>query len=416
MQHLTGTRIASCCFNLCMSVFFCVALAITGGSNALAQSTDACIDSDGDGWGWDGSQTCLVTTQSPAASSAASEALSATESCDDPDGDGWGWDGSQTCIASSSSSGSPSDSSGASGQTGSACVDDDGDGWGWNGVESCEVGTNQESTASESADSGASVPVAPAVVPQSGGQAQSNGQVSLGGQYNRNRDLIALHFDFAPDPDDAHAAAAARVVQDQLGLAVQVVAGTYGVWSADRYDSRSVGVMNAMWGGNWLDAHNNRSSSVEQAMNRWVGTMAAGGDVWIAEGGPSDFSAMVVERINQQFPEFNTRNRIHLVQHSVWNEDHSLASRLDYVRANTRYIKIEDGNEPNSTADFREASQSFVNQATSSQYAGVWNAAFAYLSPGEKLDFSDAVELMHILGINRNQIANAEDFARVFLN
>jgi len=38
-----------------MSVFFCVALAITGGSNALAQSTDACIDSDGDGWGWDGS-------------------------------------------------------------------------------------------------------------------------------------------------------------------------------------------------------------------------------------------------------------------------------------------------------------------------------------------------------------------------
>ncbi len=62
----------------------------------------ACIDSDGDGWGWDGTQSCRLD-------------------CIDTDGDGWGWDGTQSCLITT------------------ACIDSDGDGYGWNGHETCTV-------------------------------------------------------------------------------------------------------------------------------------------------------------------------------------------------------------------------------------------------------------------------------------
>jgi hypothetical protein len=73
-----------------------------------------CIDTDpvGDGWGWDGVTSCQITTNA----------------CIDtvPLNDGWGWDGSQSCRTEQPA------------QAGE-CIDTDpaGDGWGWNGVESC---------------------------------------------------------------------------------------------------------------------------------------------------------------------------------------------------------------------------------------------------------------------------------------
>ncbi len=62
----------------------------------------SCVDTDGDGWGWDGTQSCRIA-------------------CVDTDGDGWGWDGTQSCRVIT------------------ACIDSDGDGYGWNGVETCFV-------------------------------------------------------------------------------------------------------------------------------------------------------------------------------------------------------------------------------------------------------------------------------------
>ena len=345
----------------------------------------ACVDSDGDGWGWDGSSSCRVNAQT-----------TGSASCVDSDGDGWGWDGSNSCQVSAF--GDTASSNTGETSSSSECIDTDGDGWGWGPQGSCEIDVPVNSTAPET-------PATPA---------PGNTPVQTSGSFDRSNDLIALHFDHAPDPDDGHAAAAAFVVQDQLGLAVQVVGGTHGVYSADRYVQASEGLMVSIWGQNWLNAHSNRNSSVAQSAVRWAGTLAAGGDVWIAEGGPSDFTAAVVRRIQQQYPEFNTRNRIHLIQHSKWNDDHALREDLDFVRNNTRYVMIEDGNEPNSTADLREFRQSFVDRARASQYRSTWNAAFAYLSPYEKLDFSDTVELLYILGIGTSQISNADDFADVF--
>jgi len=346
-----------------------------------------CLDPDGDGWGWDGSQSCVVTPQA-----------SVSSACVDSDGDGYGWDGSASCIVGAANSNQNQTTVQPSG---TACVDPDGDGWGWNGSSSCLV-------TSPTGVQQITQPAAPAVtVPP----------VTSNGSFNAQRDLIALHFDHAPDRDDAHAAVAALMVRDQLGLTVNVVAGTYGEHSRDRYDVESEAVMRAVWGSEWLNAHSNFEGAVNSTVNRWAAVLGAGGSVWVAEGGPSDFTAEVVSRLRQRHTEFNTNQRIHVIQHSVWNEDHSRASALNYTRANTRYVFIADGNDPNATADLRFESHnngSFVSRALSSSYSNEWAVAFGYLSPSDKLDFSDTVELLYILELGTDVIANVNDFGDVF--
>ncbi len=347
-----------------------------------------CTDSDGDGWGWDGTASCRVSTVAQSA-------------CDDPDGDGYGWDGQATCIAGQAAqAASPAAPVVV---PGSQCVDDDGDGWGWNGVASCRT---------DDATSGQGT-----TPPVGNSSPVSTGGTGLSGSFDRQRDLIAIHFDHAPDRDDGHASVAALMMTEKLSLNVQVVGGTYGVYSRDRYDAESESVMNAVWGSDWLNAHSNHQGAVNAAVNRWTATLAAGGSVWVAEGGPSDFTAEVVQRINQLHSEFDTSRRIRVIQHSVWNEDHSLASALDYTRANTRYVRIEDGNNPNATADLRFESHnngSFVSRAQSSRYSAEWTSAFRYLSPSEKLDFSDTVELLHIVGLGTNVVADVNQFGDYF--
>jgi len=69
----------------------------------------ACIDPDGDGYGWDGVRTCSIST-----------------TCIDSDGDGWGWDGVGSCRVGEIPV--------------VECFDADGDGWGWDGLDTCIVG------------------------------------------------------------------------------------------------------------------------------------------------------------------------------------------------------------------------------------------------------------------------------------
>lgn len=385
---------------LSLSVFVLAVFAIVSSSvlltkNAWAQS--ACVDTDGDGWGWDGSSSCQVEAGTG----------TAVDDCIDSDGDGWGWGSGGSCRVDSANAvdngGSNNNSNSGTNSNSGECIDTDGDGWGWNG-QSCQVSASQ-----------APAPQVPAPAPQNpvtpGG---SNVQIS--GSFDRNQDLVALHFDHAPDRDDGHAAVAGYIVATELGLNVSVVGGAHGLWNRGRYDSASEGLMTSIWGGQWLDAHNNRASAISVATSRWASTLTAGGDVWVAEGGQADFTAAVVRAIRQQFPEIQTSARIHVVQHSQWNEDHATAGDLSFVKSNTHYIRIADGNDPNSTADFRsETPQSFINAAQSSRYAGIWNAAFAYLSPYEKLDFSDTVELMHILGIGPQAIGTVDQFADRFV-
>ena len=76
----------------------------------------ACIDVDGDGYGWTGTESCRV----PGFVAVAGECL-------DFDGDGYGWNGVETCLIPGFI------------PTAGACIDFDNDGFGWNGVETCLI-------------------------------------------------------------------------------------------------------------------------------------------------------------------------------------------------------------------------------------------------------------------------------------
>ena len=113
-------------------------LLLLGMSHGVAAQ---CIDSDGDGWGWDGTASCRVTD------SATSTTLIPSGSvCVDSDGDGWGWDGTTSCrvVDTANNTGivpvnsNPVENSGVA----SGCDYTDAaqyDGWGWNAstAQSC---------------------------------------------------------------------------------------------------------------------------------------------------------------------------------------------------------------------------------------------------------------------------------------
>jgi len=103
-----------------------------------------CIDTDGDGWGWNGVTSCRLEVVASA--------------CVDtpPVGDGWGWDGVTSCQLPTVGEGRCrsygnypwgwndwTQSSCRLDDTSSAgaCIDTppQGDGWGWNGVTSCQL-------------------------------------------------------------------------------------------------------------------------------------------------------------------------------------------------------------------------------------------------------------------------------------
>lgn len=82
----------------------------------------SCIDTDGDGWGWDGQASCRMDTglfpEPPAP-------CMNNDFATDPDGDGYGWENNETCIVTRT------------------CIDSDGDGWGWDGAASCRTENTQ---------------------------------------------------------------------------------------------------------------------------------------------------------------------------------------------------------------------------------------------------------------------------------
>ncbi|OED42432.1 hypothetical protein AB833_07295 [Chromatiales bacterium (ex Bugula neritina AB1)] len=139
-----------------------------GNSPAQITGTGAgeCVDSSGDGWGWDGTASCRVSgaTNLPAAGSNQGNAVrdesrntggvaANTGTCIDSDNDGWGWDGTASCRvsrvtnlpASEGNQGNEvrdeSRNTGSAAATVGPCIDSDYDGWGWDGVKSCRITT-----------------------------------------------------------------------------------------------------------------------------------------------------------------------------------------------------------------------------------------------------------------------------------
>jgi len=91
------------------------------------EPTAQCIDSDGDGYGWDGTASCVPESTTPVTNP------SANSNCDYSDAvlyGGWGWN------ATANQSCAPLETVVVTQPT-AQCIDTDGDGWGWDGSGSC---------------------------------------------------------------------------------------------------------------------------------------------------------------------------------------------------------------------------------------------------------------------------------------
>lgn len=100
------------------------------------------LDSDGDGYGYENGQSCLmsVTNNSPVtAQNNAGTVPACTSGESDSDGDGWGWENNRSCRISANGSASSTTELADFPTCAQESSDSDQDGWGWENSRSCIV-------------------------------------------------------------------------------------------------------------------------------------------------------------------------------------------------------------------------------------------------------------------------------------
>ncbi|NBD15594.1 MAG: hypothetical protein GVY04_05430 [Cyanobacteria bacterium] len=235
--------------------------------------------------------------------------------------------------------------------------------------------------------------------------------------FNPETDLISLHYDHAPDKDDGHATVAGKVLADTYGFDHVVVGGAHGK-NGNRYNPASESVMDATWGvDGWINAHDDRQAAIQELGQTWLATIQNGGQVLVAEGGQADTSLGAAEYVSDNGGDLS---KIKIIQHSNWNIQQYSDGVLDALNdLGVEHIKIDDGNRSNDTADLNTTNSSvsnFVSTALDSKWSNAWEAAFEYYNPEIRLDFSDTVEVLHILSIGLDEVANATDFADLYFD
>jgi hypothetical protein len=234
--------------------------------------------------------------------------------------------------------------------------------------------------------------------------------------FNKERDLLLVQFDCKTDVDDLQTAAALVTLladAEFSNIKYHAVAGTYGIQDGLYVPPNTL--FQRAFGDNWTDAHDNLDIAVEKVSGIVASTIANNGDVWIAEAGQSDFTARVVKAVEAECPDISVLQRIHVVQHSEWNENVTSPESLQYVKNNTDYYKIPDGNaEGNGTPGFRSPGYTqWKSEMSDPELTAVWQLAVDLsneyngkegrynnqaISAGG-LDFSDLAEVCWILGI-----------------
>ena len=165
------------------------------------------------------------------------------------------------------------------------------------------------------------------------------------GRFNIEKDLLLAQFDCKTDVDDVHAAAALITLLSNSNFSkvkYHAVAGTYGIQEGLYVPPNDL--FQLAFGDNWSDANKDVESAIKRVKAIAETTLGNGGNIWIAEGGQSDFSAKLIKSIQADLPNLKTSQRIHLVQHADWNEKVTSPESLQFVKQNTVYHKIPDGN------------------------------------------------------------------------
>lgn len=175
--------------------------------------------------------------------------------------------------------------------------------------------------------------------------ASGNAEAQESTRFDIKKDLLLLHYDFKTDVDDLHSVAAFRTLiatPDFANINYHAVAGTYGEQEGLYVPPNEL--CKQAFGNKWSDAHKNFEKALKEVDGKVKTILSAGGDIWIAEGGQSDFSAALIKKIQSSDQAIDTKTRIHIVQHSNWNEESTSKEALAYAKENTDYKKIPDGN------------------------------------------------------------------------
>ncbi|MEJ2595584.1 MAG: hypothetical protein P8100_10785 [bacterium] len=243
--------------------------------------------------------------------------------------------------------------------------------------------------------------------------------------FDLNKDLLLAHYDFKTDVDDLHSVAAFGTLISNSKFSemnYHAVAGAYGIQTGLYVHPNEL--CHLTFGNNWSDAHKDVDKALLEVKEIALQILAEEGDIWIAEGGQSDFSAALVKEIQAEKPALNTKERIHIVQHADWNEEVTSYGSLIFVKNNTDYKKIPDGNAMgNGTPGFRSDQMINLEEFIQAPHLlTIWQLAMElanknngkegrYLNESIRsggLDFSDFSEICWILGLH--DIKNAEEF------
>lgn len=243
------------------------------------------------------------------------------------------------------------------------------------------------------------------------------------GQFDPARDLFFAHFDLKPDADDLHAIAAVGTLlrhPDYRGVRYFAAAGTTGTQGGAYIPAPRL--MQLAFGSHWSDVQADPAATMAVQVRMALATLDAGGHIWVMEAGQSDHSARLFQAINDsRFVAPNLRERVHIVQHSTWNERHTTPEALAWVRERLDYVKIEDGNRTgNGTPGYNGGDAALWRRATTARGIGpLWqearamadrhNAIATYRNPtiaAGGFDFSDTAEASYIFGfVDQHDVA-----------
>lgn len=249
------------------------------------------------------------------------------------------------------------------------------------------------------------------------------------GKFNIDKDLLLAHFDCKTDVDDLQTVAAlATLMSDGNYSAINyhAVAGAYGIQEGLYVPPNDL--FRLAFGDNWTDAHENFKNAIDQVKVIALVTLRNQGDIWIADAGQSDFSAELAKAIEADLPDIDISQRIHIIQHSDWNEEVTAPEKLKFVKENTDYHKIPDGNAVgNGTPGFRSPEYTnWKDKFSDPKLIEIWQLAIdlsnryngkegrynneAIAAGG--LDFSDLSEVCWILGLE--DIADTAEFFNLY--
>ncbi|ANW96100.1 hypothetical protein AXE80_07325 [Wenyingzhuangia fucanilytica] len=243
--------------------------------------------------------------------------------------------------------------------------------------------------------------------------------------FNKSTDLLLANFDLKPDEDDVMAAAALACMlkhSDFTDVNYYAVAGAYGDQKHIFITAGVPDYYNSLFGKenkHWTNAHANWKSSVKRAKKKVIPVLKKGGRIFVQEAGQSNFTYDLLQAVIDDGIELGIiKKNVIIVQHSTYNEKNTTPSELTWLKNNTVYVKIDDGNtSDNSTPGYRSKDTKWLEFAKSDknpnkiardiwiladEVCDAWEGEWTnkWIAAGG-VDFSDCVENWYLFNLGK---------------